>query len=487
MNTTQDAPVQTGQPQYKITEADKARQKAIERAWVAYNGQLEPPLDPMPDGRDPNVMSNRCIQIVNAGVDFLFGKEIEISVEDGAPQEAQDVLDTVWGRKETRLPLLQKLAMNGAMAGTAFLRIVPNQDGDEFRLIVLDPSTVFVQTAPQDCETVLLYCIQYCTDEKNGSQDVKVYYREEIMRIDPDGNARKDMPDDDDTWSIQHWTMIVSAGQDPDKGTWAPAGDPIPWPYEFAPIFACQNLPLPNSFWGQPDITPDLIAMNEALNFVQSNINSVNMIYGAPILWSTGMGQGMMEIPIGRIIGAGHPDAKIASVPITSDMANALSFAANIRSDMDEQSSVPSVATGRISELPKGNVSGVALELLFMPLLKRTDKKQCLYGELLIDVSKALLILSKMSEDIDITLAWQSPIPHDDLQSAQYAVTLKSLGISDTTLQRNLGFDPDEEMALSQAEDAQKLVAFSRGQAMPPMPPNQQPPAQDQQEGGYQQ
>lgn len=476
------------QPQYELTEDDKKRQKLIQHAWKAYDGELDPPLQKMPDGTDPNVMTNRCGPIVDRGIDFLFGKEVEISIEEGAPAEAQDFLNNIWGRKETRIPLLQDLAMNGAMAGRAFLRIVPNKDGSKFRLVVVDPAIVNVQTAPQDCETVLLYCIEYCCHEKINGKPQTVYYREEICRIDPDGNASKGMPDDDDTWLIQHWSR---AG---DRGPWTPAGEPITWPYPFAPIFSCKNLPRPNSFWGKPDITPDIIGVNNSLNLEQSSTNLVNILYGQPILYATGTGQQQIDIRPGKIIGLPLSESKIAAVPITSDMANSLNFAANLRSDIDEQSSVPGVATGRISELPRGSMSGIAIELLFMPLLKKTDKKRCLYGELVIDVSKALLVLAGMSGDIEITLAWQSPLPSDDLPSVQAAVVKQQIGISNFTLQRELGYDPIEEAELSKSEDAAQLDNFSKGQGMPPaMQPGQPGQAplqgagqQPQQAGGEQ-
>ena len=75
------------QPQYKITEQDRKRVQRIADAWKAYDGELEPPLKKTEEGIDPNVMSNRCQPVVEAGVNFLFGKEIEISLEEGAPQE----------------------------------------------------------------------------------------------------------------------------------------------------------------------------------------------------------------------------------------------------------------------------------------------------------------------------------------------------------------------------------------------------------------
>src|SRR6266566_1109389 len=137
------------QPQYIISEEDKKRVAAVALAWRAYDGDFDPQLEKTPEGIDPNVIINLMSPIVDTGVDFLFGQEIEISVEKGAPQAAQDFLNDAWGEKEVRIPLLQDLAMNGAMARTALLRIVPSSDkpGKEktYRLVAVDPSTVCVE------------------------------------------------------------------------------------------------------------------------------------------------------------------------------------------------------------------------------------------------------------------------------------------------------------------------------------------------------
>lgn len=446
-------PQQVQQPVYEITEQDKQRVHRIGDAWKAYNGELNKPLRKMDDQPDDNVMSNRCAQIADQGAAFLFGKEVEISVEESASPEAQKLLDLTWGRKEARIPLLQKLAMNGAMAGTAFLRIVPEPNGT-YRLVVVDPATVYVQTAPQDCETVLLYCIQYCTHQKIDGKVQPVYYREEIARVDPDGDGDDGDPfaDVDANWSIGHWSRVG------ERGPWTSAGAPIVWPYSFPPLFSCQNLPRPNDFWGLPDITPDIIGMNQSLNLVQSCVNRVLKLYGSPIIYATGTGQQVIDIRPGKILGLPLSESKVVAVPITSDVASALAFADNLRSDIDEQSAVPGIATARISSLPRGNLSGIAIELLFMPIVKKTDKKQCLYGDLLINTSKALFVLNGMGQDLDVTLAWQSAVPRDGVQEAQAAVLLKQIGVSSATLQREMGYDPDEELALSQAEDTQKAA-----------------------------
>lgn len=462
MNTLQ-APPNT-QPQYEITDDDRARAKRIQEAWKAYEDEFEKPFDKMPDEPDMNVISNRVVEIVNGSNDFLFGKEIQITPEQNAPQDAQKFLDTVWGRKEARIPFLLRLGLNGANAGNAFLRIVPGRKKGNFRLVEVDPAIVNVKTAPQDCQTVLLWCIEYCCDEKDPATGKfrKIYYREEISRIDPvdeDDFSYEDEDadglDSDVTWQIQHWTQETSSGMAPKNGNWQPAGNPYIWPYPFPPIFSCQNLPRPNSFWGYPDATKGLIALNNALNLVQSGINIERKI--RRILFAPGTGEGTMHVEPGKIVQLPLPEQKIEAVQASSEIASDLQFAANLRSDMDEMSGIPGVATGRVDILPRG-ITGVAIEMLYGPALKKTDKKRCLYGEMIIEVSKALLVLNNMSEDIDISISWESPIPVDDLQTVQAYVLLKSIGVSNSSIMRKLGYDPEEEMKLSQEEDAKMMA-----------------------------
>ncbi len=471
----------TDQPRYVITDADRARVKAIDAAWKAYHGQLERPLKPMPGEADDNVMVNPCVAIVKAGRRFLFGKELEIKIGETDPQDAQTALNKAWGKKEARMPLLQKLHDNGAVCRNAFLRIVPStiKAGREqtFRLVALDPATVYLHTAPGDVDTVLLFCIQYSTTETVNMRPQQVYYREEIARIDPDGNASAGLPDDDDTWELRTWKQVGAAlNMEPKAGNWQADGPPIAWPYTFPPIFFCQNMPLPNEAWGQEDITDDIISLNNALNLAKSCANRNNKLLAQPIIAASGMDEAAFSLTPGHI-NIHSTDGKVYAVAIHADIAASLALIKDLREDVDQQSSVPSVASGRMESIPR-LTSGIAVELMYQTLIMANDEKRCTYGKLIIDVSKAILTLSGFSQDIDVHLPWQSPLPHDDLPGMQATVLKKQIGISNATLQREEGYDPEEELALSQAEDAAKLIAFARGQGMPPVAMPGQPPAQ---------
>lgn len=328
------------------------------------------------------------------------------------------------------------------------------------RLVLLDPANVTVATSPDDCDVVESYTIEWQgVDSVSGKPAQR---REVSLRIDPDGRSAEGLADDDDTWTITSYTLRA--------GVWQPDDDPIVWPHPWPPIVDCQNLPNPNEYWGIPDLTPDLIEVNRVLNFVQSNISRIIKVHAHPWIWGRGFTASQIDMTPGRIIILPSERSELVAIAAHGDLPSAMTFAANLRSDMDEQSRVPAVALGRLTDLPKGNISGVALQLLFRPLIEKTVMKQRLYGKLIREVSKRLLDLGGYDYSTHIELHWQNLLPIDDLAAAQTATALQNLGVSQQTLLAELGYNADEEAERTQAEATRKVAQFARGQGAPPIP-----------------
>jgi hypothetical protein len=450
-----------------IPQEDMERKRRMREAWEAYRGEFQKPLKVAANQPDDNVLSNRCAPIVDKGVSFLFGKTLGIeAVEETVEPETeiQEFVEKLWGDDDDRMTILSKLAINGAVCGQAFLRLIPASGPmDAPRLVVMDPMLVRMVTPPDDYELILAFLIEYPT--------VADWQRRQVIsRVDPDGFAALAGDADlDDTWTISNY---LRKGQ---AGSWFAVGEPETWPWPFPPIFTCQNLPNPNEPWGIPDLTPDLINQNKVLNFIQSNTSRILKFHAHPKTYATGLTASQINIGVDDLICLPSPDAKLANLEMQSDLASSLNFANGIRSDMDEQSRVPAVALGRLQELPRGNISGVALQLLFQPLLEKTTQKQRLYGKLIREVTRAALVVAgkiplERFDDYPIELRWQDLLPVDNLAAAQTALVLKQLGVSDSTILAQLGYDPDDELEKSQAEDARKLINFSRGQGLPPSP-----------------
>jgi hypothetical protein len=480
-------PTATTLAQQPMPQIDADRRQEMQQAWKAYRGKLPNPLKVGKDERDHNVKPNRCRTIVDKGASFLSGQPLKIQPEQ---QSKQDFIDGLWGDDDDKMTLLTKISMNGGVCGQMFVKVIPPKNGMKYpRLVNLNPQIVRIVTDPEDCDTHLAYVIEYPSNNEWQKKQI-------IARVDPDNSVELWGNNDPlDTWTI---TNYQRKGQ---TGTWIQRGEPEDWLYPFPPIFTNQNLPNPNEDWGISDLTDDLIAMNKAINFMASNIAKIIYYHAHPKLWAKGTRGSQVQTAIEDILCFEAPDAQLAQLMPMDNFDGLLKVLADLRSDMDEQSRVPAVALGRITEMIRGTISGVALELMFQPLLEKTTQKRRLYGKLIRQVSRAALVICdqisvEQYEDYKIELIWPPLLPNDELQAAQEAVILQGLDVSMRTIYARLGLDYDSEVEQKMEEMAKQVVAASRGQGFPPPnpmmqqspqpPTDQQAQEQNQQQGAQQ-
>lgn len=452
------------------SQADNDRKERMREAWRAYRGELQDPLKIEANQPNDNVRVNRCEPIVNKGVSFLFGQilSIEDTVEShdtdsSAETPMQDFINGLWGDDDERMTLLSQMAINGAVCGQCFAKIIPPSVTQKYpRIVILDPMLIRLVTDPDDCTAIIAYIIEYNT----GSTGV--VKRQIISRVELQASLNDVTTDDiNEVWQIANYTR---KGQ---GGSWYQVGDIEDWEWPFPPIFCCQNLPNPNEPWGMPDLTPDLIGINKVLNFVLSNMSRIIKYHGHPITYATGLSASQISISVDDLLCLPSPDSKINKIAAMENFTGLLSVVTDLRSDMDEQSRVPSVALGRLVDLPKGNISGVALQLLFQPLIEKTVQKQRLYGCMIRAVTRAAMTICglidiKQYEDYKIKIHWANLLPVDDLAAAQTSLLWKQMGVSSATLLQSAGFNADDEAAKSQVEAAQQVQNYSQGTGLAP-------------------
>jgi hypothetical protein len=468
MTTTSTPAKSLSLAQRPASMQDQQRKQDMATAWKSFRGQFPPALKVAPAQPDDNVIANHMEPIVTKTTSFLFNQvlKIEATSETSTPDTAkQDMLDGVWGDDDVKMTTLSKLGINGAVCGEAFLKLIPPQGKMKYpRVVVMDPTIIRIVNQPDDCDTVMAYVIEYPVADDWQKRQI-------IARVDPD--AMSEITGDydlDDTWTISNYMRKGS------MGNWALVGAVEDWPYPFAPIFCCQNLPNPNESWGMPDLTQDLINENKSLNFLLSILLRIAKYHGHPITYASGLAASQIQVGIDDLICLPSPDSKISKLDPMTNFSGLLEIVATIMSNIDEQSRVPAVALGRETSLPRGNMSGVALQLLFQPLIEKTTQKQRLYGRLIREVSRAALVLMGAisvddHEAYQIDLHWQALLPSDDLQAAQTAVLLQSLGVSQATVFSGIGLNADDEMEKKAAEDAKSLALYNKGQGLPPTTP----------------
>ncbi len=420
---------------------EQNRQVQIRRAWEAYHGRLPKALKVKPGQLDDNVYLNFCRVVVDKGVSFLFGQDVAFEADELAETEAETWLEAVW-QANRKMSFLQKLALNGGVCGQAFVKILLRPGGLP-RLVLLDPETVSVRYAADDFEDVLGYVIRY--PSKDPQTGKPVFIRQ---RIEKDG---------------VRWTIVDERG-DAQSLNWQVVGETI-WPYAFAPVVDGQNLPVPNEYWGASDLEADLIQLQLNINFIMSNLARIIRYHAHPKTWGRGFSAKELNIAVDETIVLPHEHAELRNLEMQSDLASSIELYKRLREALHEISRIPEVATGRVET--SGNLSGVALQVLYQPLLEKTETKRRTYGDLLVELNRRLLAIGGHGNEVYTTLHWPELVPSDPLQERQAALLDQQLGVSqDTTLGR-LGFDPDlerQKRELGEAELGDKLLSgFDKG------------------------
>lgn len=425
-------------------DADAKRHQRIHRAWAMYRGDQPKPLRVEEGEPDDNVRLNLAGLVVDTGVDALFGQDIRIEVMDGdqVHEEATAHAQAVISANRDML-LWQATATNGAVAGHAAIRIHPAPEtmpGALPRLLVVDPEMLRVQWAPDDVGLVEAYILTWTERDDTGKEVAK---RQVIER---DGAA----------WVVRDQTNTGRA--------WV-TDDETPWGYTWAPIADTQNLPEPNAYYGRPDLTEDVLGTQLALNRVMSNASRVQRIHGHPKVVAKGVGDGDLDVGPDEAIVLPDPDSDIFLLEPRATVADHLELFRTVKAALHEIARVPEITAGRLDGV--GQLSGLALKILYGPLVRKTEVKRRLYGALVEQVAVRVCELAGMGPGLRAEIRWPEIIPSDPLPEAQAAEALQRAGVSQATTLAEMGYDPQAE-ADARAQDQQNigdalLTAFDRG------------------------
>ena len=424
----------------EILANDLARLQQYKRAWDAYFGRLRKPLKARQGQPDDNVTVNFVRMIVDKGVSFLFGYEPRFELNELTETDAEEWLAKCW-RANRKMQFLQKVALNGAVCGHAFVKIVPRKPHP--KLVNLSPEYVHVITDPDDVDEVIRYIIQY---PAVGPQGERLTIRQVIER------------DDEGRWMV---TDQVANG----NGPFVTRSETV-WPWPWSPIVDCQNLPSPNEYYGIADIEDDVISLNDAINFVLSNMARIVRFHAHPKTWGKGFTARQLSIAVDETIVLPSPEAELHNLEMQSDLEASIRLYERLREALHEITRVPEVATGKLDRA--GALSGVALHILYQPLIEKTRQKRMTYGEMLVELNRRLLEMGGFGPDNITTIHWPELLPKDTMAERQAALIDMQLGVSQDTILQRLGFDPQLEREKREASSAQMaeemLAAFDRGE-----------------------
>lgn len=431
----------------RMVGEEQERQKGYKRRWQYYNGDHPRPLKIKPGQPDDNVIVNLSRFIVDKGVAFLFGREIEFQIEEGETTEDEQFLDDVWDANG-KMSLLQNVALNGGVCGHVYVKLVPDglttEDGRTVtRLVNLDPAIVRPFWSPDDLSDVLWYKVEYEAAGPRG----QVFKKQMIER------------QDNGTWLI---TDYAAEG----LKMYREVGKTV-WPYQFAPICDWQNLPAPNVYFGASDLED--VTMNDGINATVSDIQRILRFHGHPKTIGTGFKATELNTGIDEMIVLPNAEAKVYNLEMQSDLTAALKHAANLIDLYLRMARIPNLDPANVNV---GALSGFALRILYGDLLEKTDVKRQTYGEGIKELNRRLLAISGKQGGRPARIVWQNPLPENKTElTAQLDNEINKLGVtSKETAAQDLGRDYEVERERMAAEKTDEnsigsvlLKAFEQG------------------------
>lgn len=425
----------------QIEIEDRNRAERIHESWDAFRGTWADVVE-SDNGVNDNVKLNPARFIVNTGVHYLFGQKFSIQGDydnKTPPQWKKDTDKLMLVNNQMRF--FQKLGINGAVTGHAFVKILPKGAGpkkDLPRWVVLDPGTVDVRTDDHDLETVLCYTITYKYVVKPYADGAlaKVVVHEQIIEYNEAKNV---------------WDVTDRERYD-DENAWRVTGTEV-WPFAWPPIVECQNLVVPNDFWGLPDLEKDVIEMCRTLQRIASHCAKIVRIYGSPRVVVEGMSADMadeIDVSEENIITLPDPDAKMKVLALNADLTSSLNTLKMVYEGLREMTQVPEIATGKTEHATRAS-SGIQMSMMFAPLVVRTESKQLTYGDLVLELNRRSLVLMESEmpagaddpwEIMDMRIEWPEVMPGAAFLERQILTVDQQLGASSDTILDKLGYDP---------------------------------------------
>jgi hypothetical protein len=359
---------------------------------------------------DDAIIVNFIGLLVDRSVAMLFGQEPAFNLPGESDALSQQYIDAVWNANR-KMQLLKRTAVYGAESGTCYVKILPDgtvtKDGKLIpRLVVLDPATVTMDALPEDIDTIYRYTITYVIEDIVTKKDKAI---KQVIEHNAESGY----------WSITDSISINGA-------KWEVTNVQM-WEWDFPPIVHWHNLPDVGSVYGRPDITNDLIDLQDKINFVSSNTAKIIKYHAYPKTWARGFSNTTkIQWGVDDMVTTSDPNALIQNLEMQSDLSSSLNFIRYLRQalfDVSRAVDIDSMAD------KLGSLTNFGLRVLYQDALSKLEEKRGLYGEGIVEINHRLLALAGVSETDGGIVEWPDVMPENETETSQAIKTDLELGL----------------------------------------------------------
>jgi len=214
------------------------------------------------------------------------------------------------------------------------------------------------------------------------------------------------------------------------------------------PVVHIQNIAQPLYYEGVSDVEP-LIPLQDELNTRLSDRASRITFQSFKMYLAKGIeGVENRAVSPGRMWCTDNPDASIEQFGGDSASPSEDTHIAEIRESLDKTSGVTPVAAGVLKNRIGNLTSAVALKMTLMGMLAKTERKHFLYGQGLKDIAAMVMhlldvtnIYPNTKDERRFDVIFPSPLPENMQERLEEAKLKQELGVPKEQVLRELGYE----------------------------------------------
>jgi hypothetical protein len=221
-------------------------------------------------------------------------------------------------------------------------------------------------------------------------------------------------------------------------------------PWGFVPVVHIQNVAQPYFYEGLSEVE-QLIPLQDELNTRLSDRASRITFQAFKMYLAKGL-EGVENRPVspGRMWCTDNTEASIESFGGDAAVPSEDAHIAEVREALDKTSGVTPVVAGVLKNKLGNLTSAVALRMTMLGMLARTDRKRFTYGggikticSMVLEMLDKAGIYKTAPQDRQVDILFPSPIPENTLEKLQEAQLKLQIGVDRAHVLRELGYEAE--------------------------------------------
>ena len=301
---------------------------------------------------------------------FTFGQGVKFRSPALTEAIVPNRLERVWEIDNDKERVLLEMAQTGGITGDCFVKIAYEEAWEDgigrahpgrVRILPLNPAFAFPEFHPHDRTRLLRFKQKYrfWGTSLEGTRQVFTYT--EILT-------------DDIIEEYINDELI----------------DSRPNPLGLIPVVHIPNIPVSGSPWGLSD-AQDIISVNRAYNEISTDVADIINYHASPVTVIVGAKVQNLEKGAKKVWAGLPKDSQVFNLEGGSaGLSGAMEYLDRLKMSMHELMNVPETALGQMQAI--SNTSGVALSIMFQPLMNRHTQKITQYGAGLEKINELILL-----------------------------------------------------------------------------------------------